>query len=134
MIALVLALALALQQPGAGESPLDVNTRVVSSQLRCPVCQGLSLQDSPSTLAQEMRDVVRSQLASGRSPEQVKDYFVEKYGEWILLEPEPRGLNLALYILPVVVAIGGAIFVVITARRWSRRGPVAVGVEEYEEL
>ncbi len=112
------------------ETQLDRDVRAVSAQLRCPVCQGLSLQDSPSELSQEMKDVVRQQLASGRTPEEVKAYFVSKYGEWILMEPKPEGFNLAVYALPVIGLIAGAAFVFFTARRWVRQGGDAELAEE----
>ena len=98
---------------------LDRQVEEVSSQLRCVVCQGLSIQDSPSSLAQEMRALVREQLADGRSPDEVKAYFVERYGEWVLLRPAPRGLNLLVYVLPVVMILGGAVFVFVKARQWT---------------
>lgn len=115
-------------QPATGESAsrvieeteLDRQTRAVAAQLRCVVCQGVSIQDSPSTLAQEMRDVVRERLAAGESPDEVKAYFVANYGEWVLLEPEPAGFNLLVYVLPVLMLIGGAVFVFFTARRMTR--------------
>ena len=103
------------------ESALDAQTRELSSQLRCVVCQGLSIQDSPASLAQEMRAIVREQLAAGRTPEQVKEYFVQKYGEFVLLEPEPTGFNLLVYVLPVIMLLGGAAFVYFKAREWTRR-------------
>lgn len=120
--------------PGAStdvaETQLDRDVRAVSAQLRCPVCQGLSLQDSPSELSQEMKDVVRQQLAEGRTPEEVKAYFVSKYGEWILMEPKPEGFNLAVYALPIIGLIAGAAFVFFTARRWVRQGGDAELAEE----
>jgi cytochrome c-type biogenesis protein CcmH len=89
---------------------LEERTRSVASELRCPVCQGNSIQDSPSELAQEMKGVVRDQLAAGKTPDEVKQYFIDKYGEWILLEPKASGFNLVVYLLPMVgVLIGGAI-------------------------
>jgi cytochrome c-type biogenesis protein CcmH len=94
-------------------------TRSVASQLRCPVCQGLSLADSPSELALEMKDVVRDQLAAGRTPDEVKAYFVAKYGEWILLEPPRRGVNLLAYALPAVALIAGLGVVWLALRRWT---------------
>lgn len=107
-------------QRAAQETALEQRTSAVASQLRCPVCQGLSIQDSPSELAQQMRGVVRDQLAAGRSPEEVKRYFIEKYGEWILLEPEAHGFNMLVYILPVAAVIVGAAVIVVAVRRWSR--------------
>ena len=101
------------------DSVLEARTSAVAAQLRCPVCQGLSLQDSPSELAQSMRAVVRDQLAQGKSPDEVKAYFVSKYGEWILLAPEPRGFNLVAYAVPFFVVLAGGALIVIAVRRWT---------------
>lgn len=113
--------AAAVQSPGvsAADSALDARTSVVAAKLRCPVCQGLSIQASPSELAQQMRSVVKEQLAAGRSPEQVQAYFVSKYGEWILLAPAPRGLNLIVYVLPVLLVFGGLLAIALAVRKWS---------------
>jgi cytochrome c-type biogenesis protein CcmH len=104
------------------DSVLEARTSTVAAQLRCPVCQGLSLQDSPSELAQSMRAVVRDQLARGRTPDEVKAYFVSKYGEWILLAPEPRGFNLVAYAVPFLVVLAGGALIVIAVRRWTSGG------------
>ena len=101
------------------DSALEATVREVASELRCPVCQGESIQDSPAGLAQEMRAVVREQLAAGRSPEEVKKYFADKYGEWILLRPRARGWNVLVYALPVVVLLLGAVIVMRATRRWA---------------
>lgn len=105
------------------ETDLDRQVEEVASQLRCVVCQGLSIQDSPSSLAQEMRSVVREQLAAGSTPDEVKAYFVEKYGEWVLLRPKPSGFNLLVYLLPIAVVVGGAAFIFAKARSWTRAAP-----------
>jgi cytochrome c-type biogenesis protein CcmH len=91
----------------------------VATQLRCPVCQGLSIQDSPSELAQQMRSVVRDQLAAGKTPDEVKAYFVSKYGEWILLAPKPRGFNLIAYAVPILVVGCGGVVIALAVRRWT---------------
>ena len=109
----------------AADSLLEAQTNAVAATLRCPVCQGESIQDSPSTLAQQMKSVVRERLRSGESPEQVKAYFVARYGEWILLEPRWTGLNIALYLLPVVLIIGGLVLVVRLVRKWTKNPQVA---------
>jgi cytochrome c-type biogenesis protein CcmH/NrfF len=108
----------------SADTALEALTRSVAAQLRCPVCQGLSLADSPSELALEMKDVVRGQLAAGRTPDEVKAYFVAKYGEWILLEPPRRGVNLLAYALPAIALVGGLGVVWLALRRWtSGRAP-----------
>src|SRR5512146_384952 len=91
-----------LTAQATSDSLLEARTRAVASQLRCPVCQGLSIEDSPSELSQQMRNVVREQLRAGQSPDDVKRYFVSKYGEWILLSPEPHGVNVLVYALPLL--------------------------------
>jgi cytochrome c-type biogenesis protein CcmH len=116
------------------ETLIERQTREISAQLRCVVCQGLSLQDSPSQLAQEMRGIVREKLEEGMTPPEVKAWFVEKYGEWVLLEPEPRGFNLVVYIMPIAMLLGGAGFVFFKARSWTQQGRVdGVAVEDAEE-
>ena len=59
-----------------------------------------------------MRSVVREKLAAGQSSDEVKAYFVSKYGEWILLEPKPRGMNLMVYVAPFLLLLGGAWLIV----------------------
>lgn len=107
----------------AEDSALEARTSELASTLRCPVCQGESIQDSPSELAQNMRAVVRDQLRDGRSPDEVKQYFVSKYGEWILLEPEMKGLNVLLYVFPVLLVVGGLTLVVVLVKRWTSPQP-----------
>ena len=66
-----------------------------------------------------MREIVREQLAAGRTEGEVKAYFVSKYGEWILLEPPARGFNLIIYVLPVVLVLGGFVAIAVVVRRWT---------------
>jgi cytochrome c-type biogenesis protein CcmH len=136
-----------MQQPAAAQQPqaapgggrvvqetlIDRQTREISSQLRCVVCQGLSLQDSPSQLAQEMRAIVREKLEEGMTPAEVRAYFVERYGEWVLLEPEPKGFNLLVYFLPIAMLVGGAGFIFLKARSWTQQGRAAAAEEIEEE-
>jgi cytochrome c-type biogenesis protein CcmH len=109
----------------AEDSILEVRTREIAAHLRCPVCQGLSIEDSPSELSQQMKQVVRDQLKAGKSPEEVKAYFVSKYGEWILLEPKPAGMNLAVYLLPLLLLVGGGGLIVVMVRKWTAAAPKA---------
>jgi cytochrome c-type biogenesis protein CcmH len=109
------------------DSGLEAATKALASELRCPVCQGLSIQDSPSELALDMRDVIKEQLRTGRSPDEVRQYFIDKYGEWILLEPRPQGFNLVVYLLPVAALLGGLAIVWRAVRRWTASATVEAG-------
>lgn len=104
----------------AAQTALDDQVRALASELRCPVCQNLSVADSPSELARQMRDVIREQLEAGKTPQQVREYFIAKYGDWVLLSPRPRGLSWLVWVGPFV-AVGLGFLVAIRAiRRWAR--------------
>jgi cytochrome c-type biogenesis protein CcmH len=117
---LLAAPAPAAAQALQSEAEIEAATKQLATEMRCPVCQGVSIQDSPTELAQEMKSVIRGRLQSGESPAQVKAYFVDRYGEWILLRPEPQGFNLVVYILPIVGLFLGGGWVFLTVRKWTR--------------
>ena len=110
---------------GVTASDLEAQVRDIAAQLRCPVCQGLSVGDSPSELANEMRTLVREQLQQGKTSAEVLDYFAQRYGEWILLAPPKHGFNLVIWVLPFVLLPIGAAVVYLGARRWVRRSAAA---------
>lgn len=97
---------------------LEANVRKLASQLRCPTCQALSIADSPSELAREMEGQIRDRLQAGMTPEEVRESFVDAYGEWVLLSPRPSGFNLLVYVLPFAGLLLGAGIVVVGMRRW----------------
>lgn len=101
---------------------LEAQVREIAATLRCPTCRALSVQDSPSGMAQEMRGLIREQLRAGKTPEEITAYFVDRYGEWILLKPKAQGFNWTVWLLPVLMIAGGLIFVFLTARRWVAQG------------
>jgi cytochrome c-type biogenesis protein CcmH len=104
----------------AADAPdIDEQTRAIAQELRCVVCQNLSVADSPSEMAQQMRGIVREQLAAGKTPQQVKDFFVSKYGQWVLLAPTTQGFSLLVWVLPFVVLIAGVVCGFWFIRRWS---------------
>jgi cytochrome c-type biogenesis protein CcmH len=67
-----------------------------------------------------MRSVVKDQLRAGKSPDEVKAYFISKYGEWILLEPKPKGFNVLVYLMPVLLVVIGLGWIVVAVRKWTR--------------
>jgi cytochrome c-type biogenesis protein CcmH len=120
----VAAAALAIALVGsAGPRTLSQRVDEVAGSLRCPVCQNLSVADSTSGVAREMRRSIAAQLRAGRTPDQIRTRFVAAYGEWILLSPQPRGAGLLAWAMPVIVVLGGATVGGLAVRRWIVRGP-----------
>lgn len=98
---------------------LDRETDRVSALLRCPVCQGLSVNDSPAEMAVNMKRQVRTMLGAGYTGEQIIGYFETSYGEYVRLEPKREGLNWLVWLAPVLALIIGGVVVWRTSRRRS---------------
>lgn len=96
---------------------LEEQTLLLAAELRCPVCQNLSVADSPSEMATQMRELIHEKMKKGESPEQIRSYFVSRYGEWILLAPTRQGFNWLAWLLPFVAILGGFGIIVLTIRR-----------------
>jgi cytochrome c-type biogenesis protein CcmH len=120
VLALVAVFAL-----GAGRPVSDDEVHAVAANLRCVVCQSLSVADSPSETARQMREIVRERLAAGETPEQVTAFFVARYGDWILLAPPRRGFTLMVWLAPLVAVAVGLAVLTLLVRRWTRRRRVA---------
>lgn len=128
-------LGLALAQPAANTPPPDFSPQVfeIARELRCPVCQGESVAESNAGISQEMRRIIAEQLAQGKNKEQIKAYFVSRYGPWILYEPPRAGLTLWVWLAPLVgVGLIGAglYFYLQSARRRSLEAGTAEVSEE----
>jgi cytochrome c-type biogenesis protein CcmH len=109
--------------PRAGQltgDALEKRTHEVAALLRCPVCQGLSVADSPSTMATNMRGQVRDLVAAGYDQEQILAYFERSYGEFVRLQPPLRGVNWLVWLAPIAGLLGGGAVV-----WWALRGPRA---------
>jgi cytochrome c-type biogenesis protein CcmH len=116
--AAVVIVAAALLARGGGEpATIEDRAQAISAGLRCPVCQNLSVADSPSRLAGEMRAEVEGQLRAGRTDDEVRAFFVARYGEWVLLEPR----SLLPFLVPIAaVAFGVGAWAVVVVRRRPR--------------
>jgi cytochrome c-type biogenesis protein CcmH len=104
VVAALVVGALLVLRPGTPPTRAD-QARAIAAELRCPDCAGLSAADSPTQAAAEIRREVEAQLAAGRTPEQVRESFVDRYGSWILLTPP----GVAPWLVPVLVTGVGAL-------------------------
>ncbi len=123
--ALLFALPLPLQAEGEPATSLpvrleteeDTRVREVAKDLRCAVCQNESVADSNSQLARNMRDLIRDQVRDGKSADEIRAYFVSRYGDYILMEPRKQGWNWVLWMLPFVLLVAGLVALVLRMRR-----------------
>jgi len=125
-----------LGQP-VSPAELDGCTKATAALLRCPVCQGLSVNDSPAPLAVKMRGQVRELRAQGYTEEQVLAYFEKSYGQFVRLQPPFAGINWLVWLAPVLgLALGGWLVLRLLARGASKgaTAPATAGAAEDPEL
>ncbi|MEJ2086440.1 MAG: cytochrome c-type biogenesis protein CcmH [Acidobacteriota bacterium] len=113
---------------------LDRRTQELASLMRCPVCQGLSIADSPTLIAQAMKSEVRQLLADGYTREQIFDYFEQSYGEFVRLEPKARGFNLVVWIAPIAALLLGVALIIVRLRRPASAGGPSGQPEPTDDL
>ena len=109
-------------QPTASETALDKHVMALSEELRCLVCQNQTIADSHADLAIDLKNQVREKLASGMSDQDVIDYMVQRYGDFVLYKPPFKAITWLLWLGPFLLLIGGTGFLVLNLRR--RRPPV----------
>ena len=105
------------------ETALDIQVREIAKTLRCTVCQTENIWESGAPLAQQMRDVVRERLKLGHSPEDIKEYFLSRYGDYIMMEPPKHGVNWLLWMGPFILLLGGGLLLYKEVIGWVRRTP-----------
>ncbi|WP_051213096.1 cytochrome c-type biogenesis protein [Maritalea myrionectae] len=114
---------------------LEERARDISEGLRCLVCQNQSIDDSDADLARDLRIVVRERLVAGDSNDEVVDYVVARYGEFVLLKPTFSGHNLVLWIAaPLIFVIGLVILFVVSMRQRKVSNAAAMTPEEEQVL
>jgi len=96
---------------------METRARTLSAELRCMVCQNQSIDDSNAELAKDLRLLVRERITDGDSDEQVLDYIVSRYGEFVLLKPRFSIRTVLLWGAPVVLILAGGISMLVFARR-----------------
>lgn len=129
LIAVVLS-ALVIGAGRGGGRSADARTRSIAGDLRCPVCQGLSVADSHSPTAGAMKEDIRRRVDAGESDSAIRASYVARYGQWILLRPETSGAGALVWALPVtalLLAAGGLAF---AFRRWRRQPTLAASDED----
>jgi cytochrome c-type biogenesis protein CcmH len=132
ILAVFAAPALAVKPDEVLADPaLEARARAISAHLRCLVCQNQSIDDSDADLARDLRVLVRERLMAGDTDEEVIDFIVARYGEFVLLQPRFSLQNAALWATPVVILLAGGTFLLFSTRR--RRAPATAGLSAEED-
>ena len=105
------------------ETALDIQVREIAKTLRCTVCQTENIWESGAPLAQQMRGVVRERLKLGHSPEDIKEYFLSRYGDYIMMEPPKHGVNWFIWVGPFILLLGGGLLLYKEVNGWVRGTP-----------
>jgi cytochrome c-type biogenesis protein CcmH len=121
LAALLLLLALPAPALAQGEEPppdgpTDDEVNAIAEQLFCPVCENVPLDVCGTQACADWRDEIRQMLAEGRSEAEIKAYFTERYGRRVLATPERSGVDIFLWVLPVVGLAVGAVMLGLTLR------------------
>jgi len=132
--------ALACAQPVSDPAPLqyrdpaeEARFHALTAELRCVQCQNQSLADSNAQIAHDLRREVLDLMHQGRSDAQIKQFLVERYGEFVLYRPQVESRTWLLWFGPAVLLLGGAGLLLVLVRRRARALPAATGPEEPQE-
>lgn len=121
-ITVVLA-AIVLAGFALGDRTPEDRVASIGAVIRCPVCQGEAIIDSPAETASVMMDIVAEKVAAGETDQQIIQYFRERYGDGILLDPPFSGKTIMVWIVPLL-AVGGGIWMIMSRRREREPHPV----------
>jgi cytochrome c-type biogenesis protein CcmH len=128
LVALLLPAAVVFAQQA---TPSDDEVNAIARPLYCPVCENIPLDVCPTQACAQWRELIREKLAAGWTEQQIKDYFVEQYGDRVLGTPPARGLNWLAYLIPPAAILAGT-YVLIKALRIRKvaagQAPAAVTV------
>lgn len=118
---LALLIWAALVAPLAGQTPTPNQINAVARELWCPLCNGVRLDNCELQACIQMREVIAQKLTAGESKEQIKAYFVQQYGDVVLGAPANEGFNRVVWLLPVLIALTAAGWLVYLVRAWTHR-------------
>jgi cytochrome c-type biogenesis protein CcmH len=122
--AVVVALAVAAVPGSSSARTPEERVTHLAMQVRCPTCAGLAVEQSTAPLAISSKEEIRQRVQDGQSDEQIRAYFVSRYGSTALMSPEKTGINRVPWILPVLLAVAGLVMLATVVRRWRSRNVV----------
>lgn len=121
---LLAVVTLVLIAPAVAGDPLiftdaerEARYQKLTVELRCLVCQNQNLADSDAPLAQDLRREIYNMMQAGRTDDEIKQFLIDRYGDFVLYMPPVKGNTLVLWLMPAVLLLGGALVVLIAVRK-----------------
>lgn len=121
---LLAVVTLVLMVPVVAGDPLiftdaerEARYQKLTVELRCLVCQNQNLADSDAPLAQDLRREIYNMMQAGRTDDEIKQFLIDRYGDFVLYKPPVKGNTLVLWLMPAVLLLGGALVVLIAVRK-----------------
>lgn len=106
----------------AGQAGMEQRAQELNKNIMCPICPGESIDQSQATIALQMREIVREKLDEGWTDDQIQDFFVDRYGPSVLMEPPTDGFSIMAWIVPPVVVVVAIIAFLMAIRRMRPKG------------
>lgn len=126
------ALAVAVDEKPLEDPVKEAQARALMKEIRCLVCQNQSIEDSNADLARDLRLIIRERIALGDSPDNVRAYLVDRYGDWVLLRPPVKTSTYFLWASPFLVIL--VVVFLIANRRRTGAAPAPLSPDEEAEL
>jgi cytochrome c-type biogenesis protein CcmH len=114
------ALVSAVAAQAQDDAALEARMQAIAGELRCVVCQNQSVADSQAPLAEDLRQRIREQLKAGRSPEEIRRYMTDRYGDFVLYRPPVNTRTVLLWFGPALLVLAGLVALVSVLRRRAR--------------
>jgi cytochrome c-type biogenesis protein CcmH len=133
----LLAAPLAAVQPDEvlDDPALETRARTLSEGLRCPVCRNESIDESNASISRDLRLLLRERLVAGDSDEQALQYLVDRYGDYILLNPKLEGANILLWLAaPIMLILAGGVAFITVRGRSTAAAPDVLSDDEKARL
>lgn len=112
---------------------LEQRYKSLSAELRCPKCQNQNIADSNAPIAQDLRKLLYKQLEGGASDEEILEYMVSRYGEFVRYKPRYSGATLILWLMPVILLLG-ALIILLVVFKGNKRKQQSISSEEQKQL
>lgn len=124
-LAFIFTLLLATPAIAQESTPVipDDEVNAIAKDMYCPVCENVPLDVCPTQACAQWRELIRQRLAEGWTEQQIKDYFVQQYGDRVLAEPPRTGLNWLVYVIPPIIVLAGAFIVFRVLQTWKANAP-----------